>query len=98
MFKPKVSIIIVNWNGKRFLRDCFDSLMAQTYRDFEVVFVDNDSKDESVSFVKEYFPETKIITLTDNLGFAEGNIIGYKYARGDYICLLNNDTKVSPIC
>jgi hypothetical protein len=71
--------------------------MAQTYGSFEVVFVDNGSKDESVSFVKEYFPETKIISLTDNLGFAGGNIIGYKYARGDYICLLNNDTKVSPI-
>ncbi len=93
--KKLVSVIIVNWNGKRFLKECLSSLFAQDYKNIEVIFVDNASTDDSVDYVKKNFPKTKIVSNKKNLGFAEGNNIGYKNATGDYILFLNNDTKVT---
>lgn len=90
-----VSIIIVNWNGRRFLRDCFTSIDKQFYKNIEVIFVDNASKDDSVAFIKKNFPKTKIIINKKNLGFAEANNIGYRKAKGEYILFLNNDTRVT---
>lgn len=96
--KGKAAIIIVNWNGLRFLKDCLESIYNQTYQNFDVYFVDNDSSDGSVVFVKENFPKTKIIKLDRNTGFAEGNNIGIEEAFKDelveYIVCLNNDTIV----
>lgn len=98
MNKGKAAIIIVNWNGLKFLNDCLTSVYAQTYKNFDVYFVDNGSKDESVSFTREHFPNTKIISLDHNTGFAKGNNIGIKAAFEDkeieYIVCLNNDTIV----
>ena len=91
--KPLVSIIILNWNGLRHLPDCLDSLAAQTFRDFEVVLVDNGSEDGSVSFVTERYPWVKVIPLGENTGFASGNNHGLTHSRGDYIVTLNNDTR-----
>ncbi len=95
-FKVTVSIIIVNYNGERFLKDCFDSLIVQSFQDFEIIFVDNNSKDNSVNFVKNNYESDKIkIFFSDkNLGFAGGNNLGYKHCSGEYIVLLNNDTVV----
>jgi len=90
-----ISIIIVNWNGLKWLSDCFRTIYAQDYKDFEVIFVDNASKDKSVAWVKENYPKTKIIINKENLGFADANNIGYKKAKGKYILFLNNDTKVT---
>lgn len=87
-----VSIIVVNWNGKHFLKPCLEALYRQTYRDFEVVLVDNGSSDSSVSLVKEQFPATKIVELKENRGFAGGNIEGLKHSTGSLIALINNDT------
>ena len=97
MFKQDqlVSIIIVNWNGIRWLKDCFGSLYKQEYKPFEVIFVDNASKDGSVAWVKKQYPKTKIIVNNENLGFADANNIGYRKAKGKYILFLNNDTKVT---
>ncbi len=97
MSLPKVSIIIVNWNGIRYLKECFDSVFSQTYPNYEVVFVDNGSIDGSVEFVRENFPTVKIIENGTNLGFAKGTNIGISMAQGDYIATLNNDTKVEPM-
>ena len=92
--QPLVSIIIVNWNGRIYLPDCLDSLAGQSFRDFEVVLVDNGSVDESVSYVKEYYPWVKLVALNKNTGFAAGNNHGLQHAVGDYIVTLNNDTRV----
>jgi len=62
-----VSIIIVNWNGKRLLGDCLDGLRRQTYKDFSVVLVDNGSNDGSPEFVQSHYPEVKIIALLLNI-------------------------------
>ncbi len=92
--KNFISIIIVNFNGRKWLTRCFDSLNKQTYKNYEIILVDNASKDSSVKFIKRNYPATKIIVNKQNLGFAEGNNIGYKISKGDYILLLNNDTYV----
>ena len=92
----KVSVIILNWNGKKFLKECLDSLGAQTYREFETVLVDNGSTDGSAEFVRENYPRVRLVTLPENTGFAEGNNRGLSACEGEYIVTLNNDTKVAP--
>jgi len=93
--KSLISIIIINWNGIRWLPDCFSSLYNQNYKNFEIILVDNASVDASVSWVREHYPKTKIIINKKNLGFADANNVGYRQANGKYILCLNNDTKVT---
>ena len=92
----KASIIVVNWNGKRFLEECLSALLAQTYSPYEIILVDNGSRDGSVDFVAERFPEVRIIENGENLGFAAGNNVAIRVAQGDYIVTLNNDTRAEP--
>lgn len=87
----KVSVIIVNWNGRRDLEECLNSLSKQTFSDFETIFVDNGSTDGSIEFVEHFAPYTRIIALNRNEGFCRGNAIGLQHARGAFIALLNND-------
>jgi len=89
-----ISVIILNWNGKRHLKECLGSLGNQTYTDFETIFVDNGSSDGSVEYVRGNFPDVRILALSKNTGFSKGNNEGIKIAKGEYIILLNNDTKV----
>ena len=89
-----ISIIIVNWNGKKWLKKCLHSLYLQTYKDFEIIFVDNASKDDSVEFVEKHYPKVVIVKSDKNLGFARGNNLGVKKARGQYLLFLNNDVWV----
>lgn len=92
----KVSIIIVNFNGKHLLKDCLDSVLRQSFSDFELILVDNGSSDGSVDYVVTNYSDDRIkMALSKkNLGFSGGNNLGYKYAKGEYIVLLNNDTVV----
>ncbi len=89
---PQISIVIVNWNGLKWLDKCLATIFAQTYKDFEVIFVDNGSTDESISFVKKNYSQVVVIESEKNLGFAGGNNLGIDRAKGEYILLLNNDT------
>lgn len=93
---PLVSIIIVNYNGRSYLEECFASLMKVTYPNYEIIIVDNNSSDDSIEFVKNNFPKIMIIKLEKNYGFAEPNNIGAKNAHGDFLLFLNNDTIVEP--
>jgi len=94
----ETAVIIANWNGKKYLKDCFNSLRAQSYRDFKIILVDNGSEDGSVGFVRENYPETKIIQFEKNTGFCFGYNSGIKEALKDaavaYVLVLNNDTKL----
>jgi len=97
-----VSIIIVNWNGEHTLPECFDSLLElKASISIEIIIVDNNSKDTSLQLIKSYEHQfksrkivLKVIKNKTNLGFAEGNNIGYTISTGELILFLNSDTKV----
>lgn len=96
---PKVSIILLNWNGKEDTLECLESIRQIDYPNYEIILVDNGSTDGSVEFFRDKYPEIEIIQNEENLGFAEGNNVGISniIARGtDYILLQNNDTVVDP--
>jgi len=93
---PAVSVIIVNYNGAHLLDDCLTSLVRQTWRDFEVVFVDNGSTDNSVERARAIFPGIRCLELSENTGFTGGNNEGIRHANGRYVVLLNNDTESDP--
>lgn len=94
---PKVTVIILNWNGKEDTLECLKSVNQIDYPNFEVIVVDNGSDDDSVSAIRAEFPSTKILETGNNLGYAEGNNVGFRQALengADYIFVLNNDTIV----
>jgi hypothetical protein len=94
---PLVSIVILNWNGKHNLAKCLESLFKISYKPYEIVIVDNGSTDSSLRYIKSLQKKNKNLILVKNfknLGFAEGNNIGYKRSRGELILLLNNDVIV----
>ena len=93
--KPLISIVIVNWNGHKWLPACFGSLARQEYKNFEIIFVDNASRDGSVAWVRKHHPPTSVILNKENLGFSDANNIGYRNAKGKYVLFLNNDTRVT---
>ncbi|MBI4286103.1 MAG: glycosyltransferase family 2 protein [Chloroflexi bacterium] len=93
---PMVSIIVLNWNGAGCLRPCLASLFEQTYPNYEVIVVDNASTDGSPEIVRKEFPPARLIINGRNLGFAAGNNIGIKAARGELVVLFNNDASADP--
>lgn len=95
--KPLVSVIIVNWNGGDYLKKCIDSINAQTFRDFEVVLVDNGSIDNSAINLKQHYNGfVNLIRNSKNMGFCGGNNVGIRSAKGELIALLNMDATVEP--
>jgi O-antigen biosynthesis protein len=97
MIAPIASVIIVNYNGKHFLPACLEALHAQTLpKDaFEVIVSDNGSTDGSLELLRSNYTWVKVIENGRNTGFATGNNIGFKAARGKYLIALNNDTAAS---
>ncbi|MBR4718897.1 MAG: glycosyltransferase family 2 protein [Lachnospiraceae bacterium] len=90
----KVSVVIPNYNGEKYLEDCLTALKEQSMNDFELIIVDNGSKDKSTGIVRECFPEAKLIRLDKNFGFSRAVNDGIRAAEAPYIILLNNDTRV----
>ncbi|MDD5627242.1 MAG: glycosyltransferase family 2 protein [Patescibacteria group bacterium] len=88
-----VSIILTNHNGKKWLKNCLDSLYAQTYKNFEIILVDNASDDDSIDFIKKNYKDMTVIQNDKDLGFGTANNIGVKNSKGDILFLLNNDTR-----
>lgn len=92
----KASVIIVNWNGRRYLEQCLPSVVNQTYRNLEIIMVDNGSTDGSVELVEHLFPDIIVVRNSENRGFAGGNNQGIRIASGEYIATLNNDAIARP--
>jgi GT2 family glycosyltransferase len=92
---PLVTLLVLNWNGKKYLKNCIDSLLRTTYRPLEILVVDNNSTDGSLSLIEGMVGVT-IHRLQQNLGYAAGNNIGFERAQGKYIAALNNDLTVEP--
>src|SRR3712207_6126046 len=93
---PRVTVVVPNWNGERFLSTCFGSLRLQSYTDFETVLVDNGSTDGSVAFVNRNFSEVRVLPLPENRGFSAAVNAGILSSDAEYVALLNNDTESDP--
>lgn len=90
----KFSIVIVSLNGEKALPVCIEALKKTNWENFEVILVDNGSSDSTSDVVRELWSNVKIIRVPENLGFAGGNNVGIKEAKGDWVVLLNDDTEV----
>ncbi len=95
---PRLTLVVPNWNGERFLSACLGSLREQSFEDFETVLVDNGSTDGSVAFVRRDFPEVRVLPLGENRGFSAAVNAGIRASRAEYVALLNNDTEIEPGC
>lgn len=94
--RKSVNVIVVNFNGRHHLEQCLPALEKQTRLADEVIVVDNGSSDGSCEYLRKRHPGMKLIELPENQGFTGGNIAGYMASTGDYIVLLNNDTRPEP--
>jgi GT2 family glycosyltransferase len=91
---PKVSILVINYNGKKWLPQCLRSISTISYPNFDTYLIDNSSTDGSIEYVQENFPLIRIIKFDTNFGFAKGYNHAINQIKTDYILLLNNDTKI----
>jgi GT2 family glycosyltransferase len=89
---PLISVVIVTWNGRQYLEACLTAVGAQVGVRIETILVDNASSDGTVAYVGERFPSVRVVSLSENRGFAGGNNAGVREARGEFVALLNNDT------
>ena len=92
LFNDLVSVVIVNFNGEKFIADCLDSLRKQTHKSKEVLVWDNNSSDNSLSTIREKFPEAKVMKSKKNVLFAKAVNRSLERCKGDYILILNPDT------
>lgn len=96
----RVAYIVIGWNNKKLLKECFDSIKEQDYTPKKIIYVDNDSKDESVDWLKSHYSDISIIEPGYNTGFARGNNIGIAEALIDpevtHLVLLNTDARLAP--
>ncbi|MGL4346838.1 MAG: glycosyltransferase family 2 protein [Chitinophagaceae bacterium] len=93
--QPFVAIVLLNFNGKKFLEQFVPALLKTNYSNFRIYLIDNASCDNSISFIKKYFPTIECIVLDKNYGFAEGYNQGLKHIEATYFVLLNSDIEVS---
>jgi len=91
---PLVSVIVLNYNAGELLLNCIESIKKSAYKNLEIIVVDNISTDKSQEICKEKYPDIKLIQNDENFGYCEGNNIGIREAKGDYIIILNPDTIV----
>lgn len=94
--QPLVDVVVLNYNGKRFLDDCFNSVFASTYPNFKLHMVDNSSTDDSVDYVRSNFPNVNIIQNPENNGFCAAYNLGLANCSGEFFICLNNDVVVKP--
>jgi hypothetical protein len=93
---PLVSIITINYNQLTYTCELLQSLRQLHYQNVEVIVVDNASKEDPGPVIREKFPEVKLIVSDKNLGFAGGNNLGIREAKGKYLLFVNNDTEIDP--
>jgi hypothetical protein len=96
MARPRVSIVIVSWNGRALLERCLPSVLATDYPDLEVILADNASTDGSAAWVARHHPEVTVVRHPENWLFARGNNAALPHASGRHVLLLNNDVEVPP--
>jgi GT2 family glycosyltransferase len=95
---PRISVIILSWNGIDLLKRCMATVDSQTYTDFEIIVVDNGSSDGTDEWLRTRHPSARVIRNTENQGFCAGNNQAIREARGECVFLLNNDAELAPDC
>ncbi len=93
---PKVAIVILNWNGQKYLEQFLPSVLATSYSNFGIILADNGSADDSIEFLAKNYPHIKPIRFDKNYGFAKGYNLALKQVPADYYVLLNSDVEVQP--
>src|SRR5436190_7196082 len=96
MTQPSVAIVILNWNGKAFLKKFLPPVVSSLYPNKRIIVADNASSDDSVNFLQQQYPQVEIIQNNSNEGFAKGYNTALKQVKADYYVLLNSDVEVSP--
>ncbi len=91
----KVAVVILNWNGQKFLEKFLPSVIQYSYSDAEIVVADNNSSDNSIEFLKQNYPTIRLIENAENGGFSKGYNDALKHIDAQYYCLLNSDIEVS---
>lgn len=94
--QPKVAIVILNWNGRKYLEEFLPAVLQTQYENLEIIVADNGSDDDSVPFLLHNFPGVRVIQLNRNFGFAGGYNQALKEVSADYFAILNSDVKVTP--
>lgn len=89
----RTTVIIPNYNGIKYIDNCIKSLYKQTYLEFDIIVVDNNSNDGSKELILSNHPKVNLISLEENYGFSKAVNIGIKKSSSDYVILLNNDTE-----
>lgn len=92
---PLVSIVILNLNGRNYLEQFLPSVLASTYPNFNVIVADNASTDDSIPFLRSFYPLVRVIELKENFGFAKGYNEALKHVESEYYVLLNSDVEVT---
>lgn len=93
---PRVAVVILSWNGKKFLAQFLPSVVKTTYQNVEIIVADNASTDDTVAFMEQHYPTIRLIKLTTNSGFAGGYNNALAQVESDYYVLLNQDVEVTP--
>ena len=93
---PKVAIVILNWNGRKYLEQFLPAVLLTSYANYEVIVADNGSTDDSISFLETNYSGIRLIRFTENYGFAKGYNEALKQITADYYILLNSDAEVQP--
>lgn len=96
MPSPYIAVVILNWNGRKFLEQFLPSVLLSTHPDHEVIIADNASTDDSIAFLERHYPQVRIIRLQKNYGFAKGYNEALKQVESEYYVLLNSDVEVTP--
>jgi GT2 family glycosyltransferase len=97
--QPHISIVVLNYNGGKYIQECIESVLKSEYDNFELLIVDNNSTDQSIDIIQTVFSNDhriKLVRNNKNVGFAEGNNIGARHSIGKYLVMLNVDTVVQP--
>lgn len=93
---PKVTILIPNYNGKKWLKKLLPAIEKTIYPNKEILVVNNGSTDDSAEFLEKNYPHVRVIEIKKNRGYAGANNLGVREAKGKYVLFLNNDTTVTP--
>jgi GT2 family glycosyltransferase len=96
--RPLVTVAVLSYDGRHLLEVIMPSLARQRFRDFEVVVVDNGSRDDTVPWLRDHWPEAEIVSLPQNIGVTAALNICARAGRGDLLALFNNDLELEPDC